>query len=167
MVFISWVIILWLSLLCFSASLFLLLRAHFPPILQDFYDFVPLSCPFFDLTEFSVFSLPLLIPKSLAAPFKRQTCQSQPDCHISEPWAKPNPKSDLKPHFIHWFHAQTGLESFVPSAVPLLFVLFEFHYLWLTYKSIEVPCEIFNLRIILPLINIDNDFVYFQESHRI
>lgn len=66
-------------------------------------------------------------------------------------------------------HAQTGLESFVPSAVPLFFVLFEFHYLWLTYKSIEMPHEIFNLRIILPLINTDDDFVCFQESkfHRI
>lgn len=102
MVIISWVKILrlqFLKLLCFFASLFLLLRAHFPPILQDFYDFVPLPCPFFDLIEFSVSSLPLLIPKSLAAPFKHQTCQSQPDCHISEPWAEPNPKSDLKPPF--------------------------------------------------------------------
>lgn len=53
--------------------------------------------------------LSLLISKSLAAPFRHQTWPSQPDYHISRSWAKPKPKSDLKPPLhtdvscIDWF----------------------------------------------------------------
>lgn len=150
MVIIGWVIILRLSLLLSFATLFLLLRAHFPLVLQDFYDFAPLSCPLFDLTEFSGSSLSLLISKSLAAPFKRQTCHLHPDYHISESWAKPNPKSDLETPISY----QCLMSRLVWKALfhlqflHYLFCLY-FHYLWLTYKSIEIPHERLNLRITL------------------
>lgn len=92
---------------------------------------------------------------SISANFQISCCTFQtPDLLVSA-WlphframSKTKPKKWFETPISYQSLAQTGLESFVPSVVPLFFAMFEFHYLWLTYKSIEIPHESFYLRII-------------------